>query len=211
MFQWSSQNSLSQSKLVKSSSLWFVLVPVFAKVLDGFNGKLSFTFDGTKYELTLMLPFSWQLLFFASLFFMIAGFIYQAKCNEIIKRYSSYSDFKSEGNTRLQINKHLKSVVWDNEQAKVRPSYADVLDSYIDNYTSINSSTLNNNTDYLPALDNLSKSKGEDSNAFYFVYNISNTNNKNWLKASLAFYIIGFICLLMIAISNISFVIKSMY
>jgi len=209
MLKWSSQNGLAKSKLVRSSGIWFIIVPIAAKILEGFDGKIPITLNGKVYELLLGLPFSWQTLFFAALFFMIAKIIYQVRCKEIVKNYNSYSQFELEGNSRLQINQHLKNVIWNNKLGRIDDDYKAVADTYIISYTNKNKNEINVDIDYLVVLDDLTKASGRDSNAFYFVYNISDKYGQIWIKMSSFFYILGFISLIAIAISNIVFVIRS--
>ncbi|HHF2997967.1 TPA: hypothetical protein ACPJ01_004462 [Vibrio diabolicus] len=209
MLNWSSQNSLAKSKMVKSSGIWFVLVPIVAQLLEGFDGALPIIINSKTYELTLVLPFSWQLLFFAAFFFMVAGIIYQVRCSDIVKLYTSYSQFKLEGNSRLQVNQHLKRIVWDDKNGVIFKDYKNVINTYLSNYSSCSINKLKSDVDYLNVLDDLSISTGQDGNAFYFVYNVSDKDGQRWIMASSVSYILGFICLFIIVVLNFIFVVKS--
>lgn len=208
MNNWSSQRSLSQSKVVQSSGIWFVVVPIFAKFLEGINGTFTITIGQNTYETSLELPFSWQLLFFGAMFFMFASIIFHAKCSSIIKKYNTYSEFEEEGNSRLQINSHFKEIIWDKKNKGVYEKYKEQASAYLDHYSKVPSNSVNG-YDYLCALDDLEKSDGKDSNAFYFVYNIADTDNGAWVQAAACFYYAGFACLGLIALLNIGFVLKS--
>jgi len=214
MLLWSSQNKLSQSKIVKSSAIWFFIVPLFAKIFEHSNKTIVIKMSGFEHVIELDFPFKWQFLFFAALFFMLANLTYQLKAKHIVKNYSSFSDFEIEGNGRLQIHQNFKDVAWQDRQGRVHPKHVNNVRAFLENYCSISSEQFDRHENYnvlfLEELDKLSSVKGKDSDAFYFVYNVANSCNKNWIIISLFLYGLGFIFLLAIAMMNIIFVIKTM-
>lgn len=215
MLRWSAQNGLSQSAAVKSSAIWFLIVPIAARVLSKFNPEIPIQISGREYFLLLQFPFYWQLLFFASLFFMLASIVYSINAKAIVKQYSSYSEFKEEGNSRLQINQHFKDVVWDNGEKCIAPGFIDTVEAYLKNYCTVPGVLIdeikNKNDKLLPVLEDLDNCQSDDSDAFYFVSNIADTCSKRWLITSIALYFLGFAFLLSIALMNIWDVTKTLW
>lgn len=205
MNKWSSINSLSQSKLVQSAGIWFVIVPIIAKLVEGFDGEIPISLGERVYTLQLVLPFNWQLIFFSAFFFMIANVIYQANCREIVKRYKCFAEFKNDGNSRLQLNEQLKEIVWNNKKNCINENYKNIMDAYLKHYTN----TVNLPSEqkgYLLVLDDLSKAKADDGNAFNFVYNVANKDKQKWLTVAKCMYICGFTLLGLIALMNVYYV-----
>lgn len=215
MLLWSSQNSLSKSKAVKSCAAWFFVVPFVAKILENFNNQIIIKISGYEHVIELGLPFKWQLLFFVSMFFMLANIVYQMKSKSIVKSYSSFSDFKLEGKGRLQINQYFKDVAWDNSNKKIRDDKIDIAYAYLVNYCKNppqdTCSLRSNHNILLDKLDDLVNAKGQDGDAFYFVYNIADSCNKYWLIISLILYLIGFLFLSIVAIVNIKYVVATLF
>lgn len=76
---------------------WFAVVPIFVKLLSGLPEK--FRIPGTEHFLNLSLPFTWWLLWLASLFYFIAFILFHAFCPQFIKRYPSYTEYKIHGHS----------------------------------------------------------------------------------------------------------------
>lgn len=76
---------------------WFAVVPIFVKLLSGLPEK--FRIPATDHFLTLSLPFTWWLLWLASLFYFIAFILFHAFCPQFIKRYPSYTEYKIHGHS----------------------------------------------------------------------------------------------------------------
>ncbi len=72
---------------------WFAIVPIFVKLLSGLPEKLRI--PATDHFLTLSLPFSWWLLWLASLLYFIAYILFHAFCPQFIKRYPSYAEYEA--------------------------------------------------------------------------------------------------------------------
>jgi hypothetical protein len=76
---------------------WFAIVPIFVKLLSGLPEK--FQIPGTEHFLSLTLPFTWWLLWLASLFYFIAFVLFHVFCPQFIKRYPSYTEYKNHGHS----------------------------------------------------------------------------------------------------------------
>lgn len=100
---WSNFNALGQSKIVKSSYVWTFVVPVAAKLLSAIPEGAIFQIGSSGLKFALGVPFSWEMIYYASLSFATATLIYEVFCPEIVKRYSRYSDFAGEGKGSEQV------------------------------------------------------------------------------------------------------------
>jgi len=102
-FGWSNIKTLGNSKIVKSSYLWIVIVPILAKTLDKLNEVITINVFGAQISLNFTLPFTWKIFFFASLFFALGQLIFNIYCPPIIKNFQSFTDFQKHGLTCLDI------------------------------------------------------------------------------------------------------------
>ncbi|MDD9200867.1 hypothetical protein PVK61_16725, partial [Aliivibrio sp. S2MY1] len=132
--KWSLIRSIGDSKIVQSSFIWLLIVPISARLLSNVDDVINMTVFGSNVNLTTSLPFSWQLLFGAACFFTIANIIYNAFCPEIFRQYKNYSEFKEHGKTLLQVHSAMKVMVWCNRKPGVKPDYVKYLSSYFKNY-----------------------------------------------------------------------------
>jgi hypothetical protein len=90
---WKILSSLGQSKLVKSSYIWMIVIPIFAKILEKVDPQIQLYIFGELFHINFTLPFSWKIFYFSSLFFAAGTIIYQIFCPRIIKEYPTYNDF----------------------------------------------------------------------------------------------------------------------
>lgn len=95
--RWSDLNRLGQSRLLKSSYYWFILVPVVARIFAEIERTGEMTILGYVLKFDLTLPFSWKVFFFASVAFALASLIYAIYCPEMVRKYAKFSDFEDEG------------------------------------------------------------------------------------------------------------------
>jgi len=128
--KWSYSKTLADSKIVKSSYIWLLIVPISARAFSSLDEIIDFTVFGSTFQLTTSFPFSWQLLFLASCFFTLANIIYSLFCPEIFKENKSYSEFNEHSKTLLQIHDSMKNMVWSNREGAVKPKYTRELSSY---------------------------------------------------------------------------------
>jgi len=210
--RWSNQRAMANSKLVKSSAIWLIVVPFFAKGLASLDNVIELTiFNGT-FKVSTVLPFSWQLLFFSACFFTLAGIIYSIYCPNIVKLYENFSQFEADGKSRLQINSALREVVWDTPKGEMSKVYAPAAIKYFKQYTGFSEDHIYNNIETSSQLfENLEKNAGKNSNAFYFVYSLADFHNLKQIKISLTLYVLGYACIGVIAIQNVFYVIKTFF
>lgn len=93
MVNWDLVKSIGDSRALKSSFLFVLIVPIFAKLLLNIPDKIVVPLFNVAWELGLTLPFSWVLFFYASLACSIGNLIYLFRCPEVVKNYKEHSDF----------------------------------------------------------------------------------------------------------------------
>lgn len=82
---------------------WFAIVPIIGKLFSGLDLSIKFgTANSMEIHSNLALPFSLQILWLSSFFYVVALFLYQIICPSFIKKYSSFGDYK----------KHIHSPRW---------------------------------------------------------------------------------------------------
>jgi hypothetical protein len=96
-YSWISINKLGKSKLLATSYLWLIIVPIFAKLFSSIESPLDFSkyVDGLVIELSL--PFSWKLFYFSAVLISIGSLTYYVWCPKVIQEFESYGDFKQQG------------------------------------------------------------------------------------------------------------------
>lgn len=94
-YNWQSYRSFFQFPIIRYMIYWFALVPAVLTVTSDLPGEIC----AAPYCINLSLPFSWWLLWLASLSFIAAYVLYQFFCPRFIKQYPSYAEFKSQGHS----------------------------------------------------------------------------------------------------------------
>jgi len=97
IMRWKNLANCHQSKVVKQSYIWLLLVPVVAKLLSKAPGELTVHIFNQNVTLNFVLPFTWRIFYSASIFFAISNIIYKLCCPEIIKDHTGFSSFLAEG------------------------------------------------------------------------------------------------------------------
>ena len=85
------------------------------------------------------------------------------------------------------------------------------MQTYFETYTDnegINHVTIEENS--VALFDDITSTKGKNSNAFYFVHEILNAHTQPIIWTSFMLYILGFLAIGVIAIQNIAYVVRSL-
>jgi hypothetical protein len=110
---WTSLSSLGKAKVFKSSYLWVVVVPIIAKLFKGIEDIVSINAFGVQWSLTIGLPFSWKIFYFASFSIGLGMIVYALRSPEMIRKFNNYSEFLNDGKTPYQVReyfiKHINS------------------------------------------------------------------------------------------------------
>ncbi|EMK6583449.1 hypothetical protein V9K46_004330 [Vibrio parahaemolyticus] len=198
---WSLLSGLGKSKFIKTFNIWFVIIPIAAKLIEKFPDALNFNLFGQSLSLTWGLPFSWQALYLAALFFTLANVIYTIFCPAIIKNYESFNDFMHKDGSSEAI-KHLFEPLLNRSE----PGYSEML--------------AKNFRSHVP----MTKPRGSDSWTQRQLFDSGRVHNDNLSEAfsnvkgafeheqakiqwvAMSFYIAGFIILLYLLGMNVCYV-----
>jgi hypothetical protein len=108
---WSSLRRLNGTAWVKSSYIWFLLVPTAAYLLQDIGPNITFALGDKAYQIPIGLPFSWQLFYLGAVCFAVGGLIYQFWCPPLIRDYDGFVDFRDEGRGGSYIIEQMQDVV----------------------------------------------------------------------------------------------------
>ena len=203
---WSILNGISQSKAVKSVGMWFVIVPIVAKLFSNIEPDLTVTIFGTKFLLNFNLPFQWKFLFLSACAFLIASLIYTFFCPAFVKKYRDYSTFKSAGNSRTQVVMYLADITKPILAKTPSESNRNILEAYSSIYCADITHLPSDSWSAIISKIEMARPQGEDANAFYFLYTLANKQSSLMIFFSFSFYVIGFASLGVIGYQNIMYV-----
>ncbi len=202
--RWSSIRAISNSKMVKSAYIWLMIVPIMAKTLSSLGDELHLKLFGEQFVFNTQLPFAWQMLFTAAIFFALANSIYRLYCPDIIKLYKNYREFEHSGKTIDQTSLYLYDMVWESPGFQ----HIAIIARYFDRDL-----TAENPKEIHACFDNHQyfSQRGQTdpdykSKAFYIVRDFAQTHNQLAIKTAISLYAIGFVFILAITAQNIIFV-----
>lgn len=95
LLKWSNLRSWGHSRLLRTSYLWIVAVPLSAKALAPIAGNHAFTVLGSRVTVHFGLPFSWQVFYFMAIAFSIGQALYTIRCPEILRDYRTFTEFRN--------------------------------------------------------------------------------------------------------------------
>ncbi len=104
---WEKLRIYGKNRFVISSSIFLFITPVIYKV-KRFVEQSTSTYLNTEIELSF--PFTWQLLFIASIIFGLATLLYRIFSPEIIYKYKNLGDYKIAGKYISQLNGYINQI-----------------------------------------------------------------------------------------------------
>lgn len=112
---WGLLRTVGNSRLVASSVVWLLVVPIAAKLLAPFAGpqvlRLPFVDPSDPIAVTVALPFSWQRFYLMSWLFIIGHLVYRFCCPEIVRKYASYGEYRRDHAGPIRLKAFLLSAV----------------------------------------------------------------------------------------------------
>ncbi len=110
-FLWHKLRNIQKNRLVQSSYIWLVIVPVSAKLFSKISDTITFSIGEFQYQFDMVLPFSWVLFYFAALFFTIGNVLFVVFAPQIIKENEDYGGFESAGRGYSHLIDYIKEDV----------------------------------------------------------------------------------------------------
>ncbi len=178
---WETLNSLGKSRILRTSYIWLLVVPVAAKVLSSVNSPIKLTGIGEGLRFNLELPFTWKLFYLSSIAISFAGIIYTLKCPLLVRKFNTFNDFKIEGRNL----DYLKS-------------YAKILEGY----------KLANGYNNSVPIDIQERDKPI---LFWSIRDFENTQFQFWIWLCFCLYAFGLLCIALVLLENFLYVAKSCF
>jgi len=188
--------SLVQSyKLVKSTYVWLVLVPLVVKLFSKLGDEIEIEISGNILHLDLVLPFSWQMFYCSALAFTAGNIIFSLCAPNIIKNYSDYGDFKNKGKLEKDLMSYMRPDILkekqDNKQFGIQFQSL-----------SFSEKKVNTNAEF----DAVNREK----ELFWETFNNQDTTTKLWRISCGFLYLAGSCCFCVVAAQNIFWVLRYM-
>ena len=94
---WRMLRRLGNSRLLATSYIWLLIVPVAAKLLHPIAGQhvLPARWLGHPVSITIALPFNWYVFYAAAIAFAGAQAIYARACPFIVRRFADYGEYRT--------------------------------------------------------------------------------------------------------------------
>lgn len=106
---WQRLTPYFSSAVIKSFATWFAVAPIFVRIFGKIESPLIFTVGTKTYGIDFSLPFSWWVLWFGSILYIMSYIIYMYYCPVFVKRYPRYADFESANHSPRYLVKELST------------------------------------------------------------------------------------------------------
>lgn len=100
---WNSLSAIGSLRLVRTSYLWLMIVPLSARILSQFPDNVTIQLFGAEFTFIFALPFSWKMFYFSALAMAAGTLVYVVKCPPLIKEFKNFTDFERDGSSRLML------------------------------------------------------------------------------------------------------------
>lgn len=209
---WTSLSSLGRIRIFQSSYLFFVLVPIIARLLYKLPEDVEIRSLGAVFRISLALPFSWTMFYFSSVFFVIATSLYYVFCPQIIKDFRSFRAFQEEGRSQEAIKRLLLDslfIVWSPTPAWVITRYNEFVEQYCSG-SPYEGPITTKTTDLIGYLnDHLRSIKLKEdaiADAFWHIRHLPDRTRAMAREGCLFAYLFGFALLLFVVAQNFMYV-----
>lgn len=207
---WQTLESIGNNKLIKSTYIWIVIIPILAKLLEKIPMNSEIIFGNIHISLTL--PFSWQLLYFSALIFAIATALFSLFCPPLISKFSDIQEYKKKGLDKEQLITYFSAWLRKNhsthdsngKEMKKESFYNLFCKKYTVNLDTDKIAILKKNkTPIHKKIKHYEIKDDEFLNAFWFLRNAM-VNDSLSLRVTISiFYFIGFLILFKLLTDNI--------
>lgn len=187
-WDWDRLNRIGQSKALKSSYWFMLLVPTLAKMLKHLPTET--VIFGKQYSFYTDLPFSWVALFFCAVLVSIGNVIYALFCPRLIKGFEDYQSFERSGRGSEFLRQALNVA---------RPEDVDqVVERIV-----VKSLASRDAASVLNAKHQLKQYGGAGPESFYLVRDALNLVHPRFRAIASTCYLFGFLLLVWVATQNV--------
>ncbi len=206
--KWTTLRNFGNLKIFKTFYFWIIFVPLCAKFFEDVNGKISIRFLDYPWNLTLSLPFSWQIFYFSSVAIGLAMLLFSIRCPEIIRIYNTYTDFNDAGKTRYQVREyfidHINIEKLDFDLKYRIALFLNEFTGYQNPQIEVDKCKTKRDLVRLVFENNVESGKNMDS--FWFVQDSVNTSNLFSRMLCTLLFIVGFILMSIVFCQNFKYV-----
>lgn len=118
--QWKSLRAIGNNSVIQRAYIWFFAVPLAAKLILQFQNPIELVLWGQKQTIHLSLPFSWEQFFFASVAFTAGNLVFQCRCPDLVKEYTTPFDSYTAGNGSVFLCNELQRIPFEVMSEKLR-------------------------------------------------------------------------------------------
>lgn len=108
---WINLRRLGESRMVQTSYIWMVLVPILAHTLEHVLSPVKVNVFGAEHLFNLTLPFSWYLFYFSALAFACGSLLYRIYCPAIISEFSNFREYMDSGGEGFRLVEEIESTL----------------------------------------------------------------------------------------------------
>lgn len=192
---WDLLREIGEIRALGTCYFFFITVPIVAKLFSLVPEKIVIPFSSFEIPITLSLPFSWMLFFWAAFFVSIGLTVYKLYCPRIIAEFSNYEEFANSKRSGLFFQSVFYSLV-DTKDTDMKRVIENVNSRY------------DNNFDVERTNNVLAGNIDVSSDFFYATRDLSNISKLIPRLACFLAYAIGLSLILIVMLQNVLFVIK---
>jgi hypothetical protein len=205
-FLWNRIAVYGRSKILRTSYIWLLIVPVAYRIIEKIESPLVLTGLADGLVLNIDLPFSWKIFYFAALSIAVATVIFTEKCPDII-RLEDFNGFQRKGYDVRYLAKFAeiegRTDLWEiDTPLKDYKRHRQLPKSYL--FPGGTSNYPSGNADKDKAMENVVRT-------FWNLFGWANNKDFKFRMACAFFYGVGFTLLSVVAAQNIWFVISSAF
>lgn len=121
--KWSTLAAFGDNRLLRSSYVWLIVVPVIARLFDGIGSPIILTGISQELKINLELPFSWKIFFFAAVAISFANSVFAIYRPNIVK-LRDFGKFQQKGYT-------ITYLVWEFMMATLQRDLTRMLGEFL--------------------------------------------------------------------------------
>lgn len=205
---WSTLSGLGNSALIKSFSIWFVIIPILAKITEGISGEINLGLFSPPLVIQWDIPFSFKVLYLATVLFTLANIIYTICAPKIIKEYKSYSDFKEKEGSFESLKQMFEPLL-----ERSSSEYKEILlkDFFDHVHTTESKSKWDTGNSLRERFDACTVPKEYHAEAYSNIKGAYNEENSKSQACIIALYMMGFLCLAYLFVENAIYVFRGVF
>lgn len=203
---WKTLGGIGNSKVIRSFSIWFLVIPILAKVTEKISGPISLGLSEPPIVINWEMPFSLQVLYLATIFFTIANILYITLAPSIVKEYRSFLDFKEKEGSFEALKQMFEPLLVKSDESYREMLLGDFLD-HVPHQVAKDVCPRNKKEKF----DVCTVSSVHHSEAFANIKGAYNEEQKLTQLIIFSLYMFGFLCILYLFIENCIYVFGSWF